>query len=94
MQTVIDNLMIEISFLSSRRNTPKVPHNNAVLISDPSGPDVLDPDAYLWPDSTPHLTQLTPAHCLPFHYPNPDGTWLTDEERYAVKTAPVTNSVT
>jgi hypothetical protein len=25
---------------------------------------------------------------LPFHYPNPDGTWLTDEERYAVKTGP------
>jgi hypothetical protein len=53
---------------------------------DPSGPDVLDPDAYLWPDSMPiPVIELTIAHVLPFHYPNPDGTWLTDEERYAVK---------
>jgi len=52
-----------------------VPFVDTKYPEDPTGPDVLDPDAYLWPDT----------HVLPFHYPNPDGTWLTKEEQYALK---------
>ena len=29
-----------------------IPFVNTQYPEDPSGPDVLDPDAYLWPDST------------------------------------------
>jgi hypothetical protein len=61
-----------------------VPFVNTKYPEDPTGPDVLDPDAYLWPDSTSFL-HADIAHVLPFHYPNPDGTWLTKEEQYAVK---------
>ena len=66
-----------------------IPFVSTKYPADPTGPDVLDPEAYLWPDSTFLLSfELIAAHVLPFHYPNPDGTWLTDEERYAVKTGP------
>jgi len=55
---------------------------------DPNGPDELEPankqTLWLWPDSmSPTLSKLTPqAHVLPFHYPDGDGNWLTEEERY------------
>ena len=42
----------EISFLLSLPSTQKVLSSGcSLLILDPAGPDVLDPEAYLWPDS-------------------------------------------
>src|SRR5271169_5046843 len=54
---------------------------------DPHGPDELEPpnkqSLWLWPDSTsaPGMW-LMAAHVLPFHYPDGDGNWLAEEERY------------
>jgi len=39
---------------------------------NPTGPDEIE-TVTLWPDT----------HVFPFHYPNPDGTWLSEEHKHA-----------
>ena len=81
--------ILDVRMLIVRHTDPNfVPFPTETYPKNPTGPDELDPDKFVWPD----------AHVVPFHYRTSQsevdltcvahpitGKWLTEEERIATK---------